>query len=69
MAEDTLKESISAAAKVTPPVIVTGSVWLGHPIDDWIKMATLLYIVIQITALVVTKWLRWKGLILGDDDE
>lgn len=67
--DDTLKESVSAAAKVTPPTLVTTGMLFGHPVDDWVKVATLLYIIVQITALVVGKWLRWKGLLKGRDDD
>ena len=37
-----------AAAKVSPPVIVSGLTVAGVQLQDWLIMATLLYTVIQI---------------------
>jgi len=37
-----------AAAKVSPPVIVSGLAVAGVQLQDWLIMATLLYTVIQI---------------------
>ena len=37
-----------AAAKVSPPVVVSGLTLTGVQLQDWLIMATLLYTVIQI---------------------
>lgn len=37
-----------AAAKVSPPVIVSGLTVAGVQLQDWLIMATILYTVIQI---------------------
>ena len=41
-----------AAAKVSPPVIVSGLTVAGVQLQDWLIMATLLYTVIQIIILL-----------------
>ena len=44
-----LESSLSvAAAKATPPVVVSGLTVAGVQLQDWLIMATLLYTVIQI---------------------
>jgi hypothetical protein len=39
-------------AKVTPPVVVSGMVVAGHPIQDWLIVLTIIYTVIQIVLLL-----------------
>ena len=59
---DNFKQEIaSSVAKVAPPA--GASMWLtiGGHLDDWIKLATLVYIIVQVTALVVGKYLVWTG--------
>lgn len=57
-----LKQEITASvAKVTPPAGVSMWLTIGGHIDDWIKIATLVYIIVQVTAVVVTKYLLWTG--------
>ena len=41
-----------AAAKVSPPVIVSGLTVAGVQLQDWLIMATILYTVIQIIILL-----------------
>ena len=53
-----------AAAKVSPPVIVSGLTVVGVQLQDWLIMATLLYTVIQIIiALPKLKqsFNEWRG--------
>lgn len=69
--DDFKRELIASAVKVAPPTGV--SMWMmveGH-IDDWIKLATLLYIVVQVTAVIVGKYLLWTGRIgkRGDSND
>lgn len=41
-----------AAAKVSPPIIVSGLTVAGVHLQDWLIMATILYTVIQIVILL-----------------
>jgi len=59
---DNFKQEIaSSVAKVAPPAGVSMWLTLGAHLDDWIKLATLVYIIVQVTALVVGKYLIWTG--------
>lgn len=59
---DNFKQEIaSSVAKVAPPAGMSMWLTIGGHIDDWIKIATLVYIVVQLTALVVGKYLIWTG--------
>ena len=42
------------AAKVSPPVIVSGLTVVGVQLQDWLILATILYTVIQIIILLPT---------------
>lgn len=69
---DQFKQEVTASiAKVSPPAGM--SLWLtvGGHVDDWIKIATLVYIIVQVTALVVGKYLLWTGKYVpkGKDDD
>jgi hypothetical protein len=66
---DTLKrEVVASMVKVSPPTGVSMALFVGAHIDDWIKVATLTYIVVQVTALIVTKWLQWTGRLGGKEE-
>lgn len=41
-----------AAAKVSPPVVVSGLTLAGIQLQDWLILATILYTVIQIVILL-----------------
>lgn len=41
-----------AAAKASPPLAVTGMHLSGHPLQDWLVLATLVYTVLQIILLL-----------------
>ena len=56
-------------AKLAPPAGVSMWITLGNHLDDWIKLATLAYIIVQITALTVTKYMQWTGQLKGKDSE
>lgn len=43
-----------AAAKVSPPVIVSGLTLAGVQLQDWLIMVTILYTLIQIIILLPT---------------
>lgn len=59
---DRFKQEVTASlAKAMPPAGVSMWITFGQHLDDWIKLATLVYIIVQITALAVTKYLSWTG--------
>ena len=64
--DDFKQQVIASIVKLTPPAGVSAWITLGNHLDDWIKLATLVYIVVQITALVVTKYLLWTGRLKGE---
>lgn len=67
--DDFKQQVASSVAKLAPPAGVSMWITLGNHLDDWIKLATLTYIVVQITALGVTKYLQWTGQLRGKVDE
>ena len=42
----------AVTAKVTPPVVVSGMVIAGYPLQDWLIVLTIIYTVIQIVLLL-----------------
>lgn len=42
----------AVTAKVTPPIVVSGMVVAGYPIQDWLIVLTIIYTVIQIVLLL-----------------
>lgn len=55
------------AAKAVPPVTVVGATLVGLPLDDWIKYATLIYVVVM-AGHQLWKWHReWKTARKEDD--
>ena len=67
--DDFKQQVASSVAKLATPAGVSMWITLGNHLDDWIKLATLTYIVVQITALGVTKYLLWTGRLKGKEDE
>jgi hypothetical protein len=68
--EDFKRELLASAARVAPPSGVSMWIMLGNHLDDWIKLATLFYIVLQAVVLIMGKWLQWSGrLSKGKGDE
>ena len=67
--DDFKQQVASSVAKLAPPAGVSMWITLGNHLDDWIKLATLAYIVVQCTALCVTKYLQWTGQLKGKVDE
>lgn len=43
-------------AKVAPPVVVSGMVVAGYPLQDWLIVLTIIYTVIQIVLLLPKLW-------------
>jgi len=67
---DDFKQQVAASvAKMAPPAGVSMWITLGNHLDDWIKLATLAYIIVQITALTVTKYMQWTGQLKEKDSE
>jgi len=54
-------ELFAEAGKATPPVVVSGAMWAGMPLDDLIKIATLVYICLQIGYLLFKYWRMWRS--------
>mgnify|MGYP003441509434 FL=1 len=48
-------------AKVTPPVVVSGMVIAGYPLQDWLIVLTIIYTVIQIVLLMPKLRQMWRG--------
>ena len=48
---------VVSAAKTAPPVAVSLFTLAGHPLQDWVLMATLVYTVLQIILL----WPRFRN--------
>ena len=42
---------VVSAAKTAPPVVVSAFTLAGHPMQDWVLLATLVYTVLQIILL------------------
>lgn len=55
------KDVLSSTIMTAPPSGMSMWLMMGNHIDDWIKIATLVYIIVQITVLLTTKWLQWTG--------
>ena len=55
MSPEQKSDLITEAAKATPPVVITTAVTVGGlTLNEWVAVATLLYIVLQ------SGWLVWK---------
>lgn len=51
----------TVTAKVTPPVVVSGMVIAGYPLQDWLIVLTIIYTVIQIVLLMPKLRQMWRG--------
>lgn len=51
----TKKAEIIMAMKTAPPLVVSGFTLFGHPLSDWVQLATLVFIFVQI-AVIIHKW-------------
>ena len=51
----------AVTAKVTPPVVVSGMVIAGYPLQDWLIVLTIIYTVIQIVLLMPKLRQMWRG--------
>jgi hypothetical protein len=49
---------VNEAVKASPPVAVVGLALGGITLQDWVFILTLIYLVLQITWLVWSKFLR-----------
>lgn len=45
-------EAGAVTAKITPPVVASGMVIAGYPLQDWLIVLTIIYTVIQIVLLL-----------------
>lgn len=53
-------DTLSGAAKATPPLAVCGGILSGVSLSDWVLLATLLYTVLQTYFLLRDRWERYK---------
>ena len=51
----------AVTAKVTQPVVVSGMVIAGYPLQDWLIVLTIIYTVIQIVLLMPKLRQMWRG--------
>lgn len=51
---------VVGAAKTAPPVVVSAFALAGHPMQDWVLLATLVYTVLQIV-LLWPKFRDWNN--------
>lgn len=49
-----MKDEIGVAAKITPAI--TGAAWAGLTLNEWVMLATLVYVVAQTGLLVPKYW-------------
>ena len=54
-------EVAMAAAKLTPPITVTGMTLAGYTLQDWVLLATLAYTVLQICITVYRLYKEHRG--------
>ncbi|HEF4776439.1 hypothetical protein KTE28_18345 [Burkholderia multivorans] len=55
------RDVASAVVQAAPPVGVTGSLILGHPLNDWIMYGTGLYLVCQFIVIAPKVWRTLTG--------
>ena len=56
-----IAEAGVGTAKVAPPVVVSGMVVAGYPLQDWLIVLTIIYTVIQIVLLMPKLRQMWRG--------
>ena len=56
-----IAEACVVTAKVAPPVVVSGMVVAGYPLQDWLIVLTIIYTVIQIVLLLPKLRQMWRG--------
>lgn len=56
-----VRDVASAAAQVSPPVAVAGTLYMGHPLSDWIMYGTGLYLVCQFIVIAPKVWRTIRG--------
>lgn len=59
------------AMKGVPPVAVSGSIIAGQPVQDWVVVATFIYVILQVIWLLLkfVDYFRKKRSISESDDE
>lgn len=57
LVDEILDRAPSAAVQTAPPAIVSGLTWCGVSLQDWVYIATLIYILINIfKPLILWLW-------------
>jgi uncharacterized membrane protein len=67
--DDLKKHAMSAVVMASPPAGVSVWLTLGNHLDNWIKLATLIYIIGQIAFLGVKAWLLLIKKLRVDDGD
>lgn len=57
-----IQEVASRAITSVPPVSVAAWTWLGHNVADWVQVAALAWLVLQMG------WFIWSKIIRGDKE-
>ena len=55
------KEHAAELTKMTPPVTIGMADYFGFSIQDWMYIATILYIILQAAVLIYKTFLNKKG--------
>ena len=50
------QEASVMAVKAAPPVVVAGATLFGVPLQEWVYILTIIYLVLQIAALLLKCW-------------
>lgn len=56
-----LKHTLIEATVSAPPVTVAGMTWFGHPVDTWLKVVSLLWLVLQSGIALYKLWKSKEG--------
>lgn len=51
-----MKQPVVEATVGVPPITVAGMTWFGYAVDDWLKVVSLLWLVIQIGVFIYRTW-------------
>jgi uncharacterized membrane protein len=57
--KDRVQDTIEEVLKSAPPVAATGATVLGHSLNEWVAIFTIIYIVLQI-GFLARKWHRME---------
>ena len=61
-------EAAAAAVKASPPLAISGMYLAGHPLQDWLVLATLAYTILQLILLLPKFHRQYKAWRASKDD-